>query len=61
MAPTNHELQFTGTVGNQLPVSDWDALPAAARDALQTADFGKANVPFKDGTFESNIAKAVPV
>lgn len=56
--PTNHELQFTDTVGNNYPISDWDALPAAAKTALQDTDFGSASVPFKDGSFESNLAKA---
>lgn len=56
--PTNHELQFTSTVGAVLAVSDWDAMPQAARDALQNTDFGSANVPFKDGNFESNLEKA---
>lgn len=57
-APTNHELQFTDTVGLTHEVLDWDALPAAARTALQNTDFGSANVPFKDGNFEANLAKA---
>lgn len=56
--PTNHELQFTNTGGNTLAISDWDAMPQVARDALQTTDFGSANVPFKDGNFEDNLAKA---
>ncbi|KAI3395538.1 hypothetical protein diail_1200, partial [Diaporthe ilicicola] len=50
--PTNHELQFTDTVGKTYPISDWDAMPQAARTALQNTDFGSANVPFKDGNFE---------
>lgn len=45
--PTNHELQFTQTVGNTYPVSDWDAMPDAAKSALQNTDFGSANPPFK--------------
>ncbi|GKT40631.1 uncharacterized protein ColSpa_00812 [Colletotrichum spaethianum] len=57
--PTNHELQFTQTTGKTYPVSDWDALPAAAKTALQDADFGKANVPFKDGSFESKVREAL--
>lgn len=57
--PTNHELQFTDTAGTVLAVSDWDAMPQASRDALNTVDFGKASVPFKDGSFESNLEKAV--
>lgn len=56
--PTNHELQFTDTVGVTYQISDWDAMPDAARQALQDTDFGSANVPFKDGSFESNLAKA---
>lgn len=57
--PTNHELQFTSTVGRLIDISDWDAMPQAAKDALQNTDFGSANVPFKDGTFESNLEKAL--
>lgn len=45
--PTNHELQFTETVGNTYPVSDWDAMPDAAKSALQDTDFGDASPPFK--------------
>ncbi|RXG50670.1 hypothetical protein VDGE_06993 [Verticillium dahliae] len=56
--PTNHELQFTATTGKTYPISDWDAMPQAARDALETTDFGSANVPFKDANFDSNLAKA---
>lgn len=56
--PTNHELQFTNTGGNTLPISDWDAMPQDERNALQWTDFGSANVPFKDGNFESNLANA---
>ncbi|EGY23396.1 necrosis- and ethylene-inducing protein [Verticillium dahliae VdLs.17] len=55
---TNHELQFTATSGKTYPISDWDAMPQGARDALETTDFGSANVPFKDGNFDSNLAKA---
>lgn len=45
--PTNHELQFTDTVGNTYPISDWDAMPDAAKSALQDTDFGDATPPFK--------------
>ncbi|KAI3392060.1 hypothetical protein diail_6289 [Diaporthe ilicicola] len=45
--PTNHEVQFTQTVGKTYPVSDWDAMPDDAKSALQDTDFGAANVPFK--------------
>lgn len=56
--PTNHELQFTDTLGNDLPLVDWDAIPQAARDGLAAADFGKATVPFKDDTIDGNLDKA---
>ncbi|WYZ42361.1 hypothetical protein EsH8_VI_000060 [Colletotrichum jinshuiense] len=57
--PTNHELQFTATTGKTYPISDWDAMPAAAKTALQDANFGSANVPFKDGSFESKAREAL--
>ncbi|KAH8897221.1 necrosis and ethylene-inducing protein [Thozetella sp. PMI_491] len=57
--PTDHELQFTDTVGKTYPISDWDAMPDAAKKALQDTDFGKANVPFKDGSFESKVRQAL--
>ncbi|KAK2600675.1 hypothetical protein N8I77_010193 [Diaporthe amygdali] len=57
--PTNHELQFTDTVGKTYPISDWDAMPQAAKTALQDTNFGSANVPFKDGNFESKVREAL--
>lgn len=57
--PTNHELQFTDTLGKSFNKVEWDTLPVAARDALQAADFGSANVPMKDGNFLPNLDKAV--
>lgn len=57
--PTNHELQFTDTVGKTYPINDWDAMPEAARKALQDTNFGKANVPFKDGAFEGKVREAI--
>ncbi|KAK7753100.1 hypothetical protein SLS62_005050 [Diatrype stigma] len=56
--PTNHELQFTDTLGNDLALVDWDAIPQPARDGLTAADFGSATVPFKDDTFDGNLDKA---
>lgn len=56
--PRNHELQFTATTGRSYFINDWNAMPKAARDGLQNANFGKANVPFKDGNFIPNLDKA---
>ncbi|KAJ4985134.1 necrosis inducing protein [Stagonosporopsis vannaccii] len=56
--PTNHELQFTNTVGRSYWISDWDRMPAAAKDALTNTNFGSANVPFKPSNFFANLDKA---
>ncbi|USP74606.1 hypothetical protein yc1106_01880 [Curvularia clavata] len=57
--PYNHALQFTNTVGRTYWISDWDAMPQAARNALTPGDlFGKANVPFRPDNFVSNLDKA---
>lgn len=56
--PRNHELQFSSTEGWGFWKIHWDNLPGPARQALQDTDFGSANVPFKDGNFESNLDKA---
>lgn len=57
--PTNHELQFTDTVGKSYAISDWDAMPAAAQTALENTDFGSANVPFKNANFETKVREAI--
>ena len=56
--PVDHQTGFTDTVGGQQPLIAWESLTDAARTALQDTDFGSANVPFKDGNFESNLEKA---
>ncbi|KAF5582676.1 NPP1 domain-containing protein [Fusarium pseudoanthophilum] len=56
--PTNHQMIFTNDKGGQQPLIAWESLTAAARTALTNTDFGSANVPFKDGSFESNLDKA---
>ncbi|OJD31600.1 npp1 domain protein [Diplodia corticola] len=56
--PVNHQTGFTSEVGGEQPMVAWESLPDAARRALQEADFGSGNVPFKDGNFEENLAKA---
>ncbi|KAJ4335000.1 hypothetical protein N0V95_009028 [Ascochyta clinopodiicola] len=57
--PTNHELQFTDTVGKSYWISDYDAMPTAVKDVLaSTTLFGDANVPFRPDNFEGNLEKA---
>lgn len=57
--PVNHQMVFTSTKGGQQPLIAWDSLTPAARTALDTTNFEAATVPFKDSTFDSNLAKAV--
>jgi hypothetical protein len=54
----NHELQFTNTLGRDLPLIAWDSMPEAARKGLEYADFKSAILPSKDGTFQSHLAAA---
>lgn len=56
--PLNHELGVTGTVGGMQPLIGWDDLTSAARNALNTTDFGSANVPLNDSNFTNNLNKA---
>ncbi|KAJ4319638.1 hypothetical protein N0V84_006274 [Fusarium piperis] len=56
--PYNHALQQSDTKGTTYWVLQWESMTAAARTALQNTDFGSANVPFKNGNFESNLGKA---
>nr|ABB43261.1 necrosis- and ethylene-inducing protein 1 precursor [Botrytis tulipae] len=56
--PTNHELQFTDTLGRDLPMMWYDFLPGVSKAALQNTDFGSANCPFNDHNFANNLAKA---
>ncbi|EOD48844.1 putative necrosis and ethylene inducing peptide 1 precursor protein [Neofusicoccum parvum UCRNP2] len=56
--PTNHELQFTDTLGRDLPMMWYDFFPQVSKDALETTDFGSAIVPFKNSNFLGNLAKA---
>ncbi|CZT20500.1 probable NPP1 domain protein [Ramularia collo-cygni] len=56
--PVNHQLGFTSTVGGQQPLIAYESLTSAARSALESTDFGSANVPFKDSNFQSNLANA---
>lgn len=55
--PTNHQLTQTDAGGGTQPLIAWSSMPPAAQDALQTAHFGSAVVPFKDDTFTKNLEK----
>jgi hypothetical protein len=56
--PLDHQLIIETSTGGSQPLIAWESLTDAARTALQNTDFGSANVPFKDSTFTSNLAKA---
>lgn len=58
--PVNHRLGFTRKVGGRQPLVAWESITRAAREGLDTADFGKATVPFKDATFAANLESASP-
>lgn len=57
MAPLDHSLEVTENVGGSQPLVEWFSMPLIARVALTLTDFGKADMPLKNGNFESNIAK----
>jgi hypothetical protein len=57
--PIDHDLIFTTTEGGTQPLIAWESLTEAAREALDTTDFGDAIVAFRDDNFDSYLAKAV--
>lgn len=56
--PVDHTLIFTTTEGGTQPLIAWEDLTDAARDALDTTDFGDATASFKDSNFQSYLADA---
>ena len=54
----DHQLFWTNQSGGFQPAIRWLGLTGAARNALNTTDFGKANVPFKDANYDANLSKA---
>ncbi|KXH54096.1 necrosis- and ethylene-inducing protein and ethylene inducing peptide [Colletotrichum salicis] len=54
----DHELQFTNTVGRTYWIWDWDAMEPIVKGALNKGDFKKANCPFNDNHFETNMRAA---
>ncbi|MCY8242199.1 NPP1 family protein [Bacillus haynesii] len=57
-APINHSLYVDSIKGGMQPLIGWEDLTPAARNALNTHDFGAANVPFNDANFNNNLRKA---
>lgn len=57
--PLDHQLIATDTQGGEQPLIAWGSMTQAARDAIETTDFGAATPSFRDSNFESYLAKAV--
>lgn len=57
--PLDHQLGFTITVGAQQPLIALESLTAAAKETLNTFNFGSAVVPFRDDNLQSYLAQAV--
>lgn len=58
--PMNHELSITNKGGDTQDLVMWDQMTNEARDALNQASFGEANVPFNDWKFENNLKSGYP-
>lgn len=56
--PINHSMWLGTRKGEKQALVGWEALPEKAKNALQDTDFRAGTVPFKDGTFERNLASA---
>lgn len=56
----NHHLESTTNAGEFQDLIMWDDMPEAARNALNSVDFGAANVPMKDGNFLAKLESAYP-
>lgn len=56
--PTNHELQFKTSPGWDHDMIDYDTVSPAIRKAFDEYDWDKANCPFRQSSFDDNLAKA---
>ncbi|CAG7966500.1 unnamed protein product [Penicillium olsonii] len=56
--PLNHSCGLTTTVGGTQPMVAWESLSTVVQNALDTTDFVKANVPFNENNWASNLEKA---
>ncbi|KAF1773385.1 Necrosis inducing protein [Phytophthora cactorum] len=53
-------LDYSSETGDVQPLIMWEQLTDAAREPLNTFDFGDAQVPFNDANFEEKLKKAWP-
>ncbi|GMF36656.1 unnamed protein product [Phytophthora lilii] len=56
----DHHLEGTSTAGQTQDLIMWDDMTDVARNALNTTDFGRANVPMNDYNFHPKLEKAYP-
>ncbi|KAE8378997.1 necrosis inducing protein [Aspergillus bertholletiae] len=56
--PINHQCGLTDETGGSQPLIAYESLPAPAKAALESANFDKANVPFKEENWAANLGKA---
>lgn len=56
--PTNHELQFTNTLGGDFDMIDYDTVNPAIKKAFDEYDWGSTNCPFNQAHFAGNLAEA---
>ncbi|KAB8070600.1 necrosis inducing protein [Aspergillus leporis] len=56
--PVNHQCSLTDEIGGLQPLIAYESLLEVARNALETGDFGKGNVPFKEENWAENLRKA---
>ncbi|PIG88424.1 NPP1 domain protein [Aspergillus arachidicola] len=56
--PVNHQAGLTNETGGSQPLIAYESLPEPAKNALETVDFVKANVPFKEKNWAENLGKA---
>ncbi|EGZ16324.1 hypothetical protein PHYSODRAFT_508915, partial [Phytophthora sojae] len=56
----SHYGNVTAEAGDFQHLAMWKDMPAAARAARKLNDFGRATVPFNEGTFLDNLKEAYP-
>lgn len=56
--PLDHQTDFTTEDGEFQPLIQWEQMTDAARDALETTSFGKADVMINNSNFERKMGKA---
>jgi hypothetical protein len=56
--PIDDQCGLSTEIDGHQPLIAWESLPDAAREALETTDFGSATPPFRTANFTENLAAA---